>query len=340
MTRSRQIDIKVPLIAVVIPCYKVTKHIAGVIDAIGPEVSRVYVVDDKCPDESGAFVEANIKDKRVHVLYHDVNKGVGGATLTGMQQAVADGCDILVKIDGDGQMDPALIPSFVGPIIEGQADCTKGNRFFEIDGVKAMPTVRLIGNAGLSFMAKLSTGYWHIFDPNNGFLAVHAKVLEMLPCDKIAQRYFFETDFLFRLNTVQAVVVEVPMQAVYGDEESNLHAGREITKFAYGHLRNFLKRIFYSYYLRNFSVASIEIIIALVGLFFGVTYGVMAWCKSAETGIPATAGTIMLAALPVIIGMQSLFAFFNHDLNNVPKEPLHKRMRDWASYISGISNRE
>ncbi len=324
-------------VAVIIPSYKVTRHIAEVIAAIGPEVHSIYVVDDKCPDNSGKFVEQNVKDARVKVLYHEVNKGVGGATLSGMQQAVVDGADILVKLDGDGQMDPSLIPAFIGPIMEGQADCTKGNRFFSIETVKSMPKVRLLGNAGLSFMAKLSTGYWHIFDPNNGFIAVHAKAVEMLPCEKIASRYFFETDFLFRLNTIQAVVVEVPMLAVYGDEESNLHAGREITRFAIGHLRNFLKRIFYTYYLRNFSVASLEIIIALIGLGFGLWYGMSEWVESNRSGVPATPGTIMLAALPIIIGMQSLIAFLNFDMLSVPKEPLHLRMKDWANHLSSLT---
>jgi len=323
-------------IAVVIPSYKVTNHIVDVVASIGPEIKLIYVVDDKCPDGSGKHVEDNVNDPRVRVLYHDVNKGVGGATLTGMQQAVKDGADILVKIDGDGQMDPTLIPAFIGPIMEGQADFTKGNRFFAIDTVKSMPIIRLIGNAGLSFMAKLSTGYWHIFDPNNGYIAIHAKAIEMLPCDKIAQRYFFETDLLFRLNTIQAVVQEVPMVAVYGSEESNLHAGKEIIRFAVGHAKNFVKRIFYTYYLRNFSVASLEIIIALFGLIFGVTFGVSEWLKSYETGVIASAGTIMLAALPIIIGMQSLFAFLNYDMSNVPKEPLHKRMKDWASHLSTL----
>jgi glycosyltransferase involved in cell wall biosynthesis len=324
-------------VAVVIPSYKVTKHVIGVIGAIGPEVQSIYVVDDKCPDNSGKHVEENVSDNRVKVLYHEENKGVGGATLTGMQQAVKDGADILVKLDGDGQMDPSLIPAFIGPIIEGQADCTKGNRFFSIETVQSMPTIRLIGNAGLSFMAKLSTGYWHIFDPNNGFIAVHAKAVEMLPCDKIAERYFFETDFLFRLNTIQAVVAEVPMLAKYGDETSNLHAGKELSRFAYGHAKNFMKRLFYNYYLRNFSVASLEVIIGVLGLTFGVTFGLYEWVQSYRTEVPATAGTIMVAALPIIIGMQSLFAFLNYDRSNVPKEPLHLRMKDWANHLSSLT---
>ncbi|MBF0249690.1 MAG: glycosyltransferase family 2 protein [Alphaproteobacteria bacterium] len=318
-----------PRIAVVIPCYCVTRHIAGVIAAVPDMVWRIYVVDDKCPDGSGAFVEDTVRDPRVRVLYHDANQGVGGTTLTGMRQAIADGADVIVKIDGDGQMDPALLPAFVSPILAGQADCAKGNRFFEIDSLRAMPKIRLIGNAGLSFMAKLSTGYWHIFDPNNGYIALHAKVAALLPFDKIAKGYFFESDLLFRLNTIQAVVTEVPMAAVYGDEVSNLNVGRETLTFAAGHARNFFKRLFYNYYLRNFSVASLEIVVAAVGLAFGVGYGGVMWRQSIVSGGAAASGVVMLAALPVIVGMQSLFAFLNHDINSVPSTPLHTRLQNW-----------
>jgi dolichol-phosphate mannosyltransferase len=333
MTKHDQNREKVPLISVVIPCYRVTGHILEVIAAIQQEVGRIYVVDDKCPDGSGKLVEDSVSDSRVSVIYHDINKGVGGATLTGMQHAIEDGAEVIVKIDGDGQMDPNLIPAFVGPILSGQADYTKGNRFFNIDSVQSMPIVRLVGNAGLSFMAKLSTGYWQIFDPTNGYFAIHGKVASMLPHDKIAERYFFETDLLFRLNTLQAVVAEVPMEAVYGTEESNLRVGRESIRFAFGHLKNFTKRLFYNYYLRNFSVASLEIIVAVLGISFGVTYGSLQWFEALSTGIPAASGTVMLAALPVIIGVQSLFAFINHDVRAVPKTPLQVRLQDWSEQL-------
>lgn len=317
-------------IAVVIPCYRVADHILGVIAGIQGRVSHIYVVDDKCPDGSGRLVEEKASDSRIKVLYHDTNKGVGGATMTGIARALEDGADIIVKIDGDGQMDPHLIPAFVGPIVSGQADCTKGNRFFNVDSVRTMPPVRLMGNAALSFMAKLSTGYWHAFDPNNGYIAIHAKVAALLPWDKIAKNYFFETDLLFRLNTIRAVVAEVPMDAVYGTEKSNLRVGREGPRFAIGHARNFVKRLFYNYYLRNFSVASLEIIVAVAGLGFGITYGVAKWYEAVSTGSITPAGTVMLAALPVLIGAQSLLAFINHDIMSVPDTPLHTRLGDWS----------
>ena len=138
---------------------------------------------------------------------------------------------VVVKVDGDGQMDPRLIPSFVYPILRGEADYTKGNRFFDLESVRTMPRFRLLGNAILSFMTKLSSGYWNLFDPTNGFTAIHTDVARHLPFDKISRRYFFETDILFRLNTLRAVVVDVPMEAKYGDEVSNLKISKIVLEF-------------------------------------------------------------------------------------------------------------
>lgn len=312
-------------IAVVIPSYRVTRHIIGVIAGIGPEVSHVYVVDDRCPDGSGEFVRANCQDPRVTVLEHAENQGVGGAVMTGYRAAIADGASVIVKIDGDGQMDASLIPVFVAPILAGEADYTKGNRFFNLERLSAMPPVRLFGNAMLSFMTKLSSGYWQLFDPTNGYTAIHADAARYLPFDKISKRYFFESDMLFRLNTLGAVAVDVPMDAVYGDEVSNLKVSQVITEFAAKNVRNFFKRLFYNYYLRNLSVASLELPIGVALTTFGLVYGVVHWIASAQSDVETPAGTVMMAALPVIMGVQLILAFLNYDIASVPSRPLHKK---------------
>lgn len=323
-------------IAVVIPSYRVRSHIETVIARIGPEVAIIYVVDDACPEGSGRFVEETVKDPRVCVLYNPVNQGVGGAMVAGMVRAAAEGADIIVKIDGDGQMDPGLIPSFVGVIATGEADYTKGNRFFEPEGLSSMPMSRLVGNAGLSFLAKLSSGYWHSFDPTNGFFAIHASLVELLPTDKLAKRYFFESDLLFRLNVLGARISDVPMHAHYGLEQSSMKPLQEIPRFAAAHLRNFTKRIFYNYFLRGFSVASIELSLGLVLLTFGLIYGLSNWGMDE----PASAGTVMLAALPIIVGMQLFLAFLNYDIQSVPRTTLHLRLRSAAAPLRALKHRD
>lgn len=315
-------------IAIIIPTYAARDHILGVIRRIGSEASRIYVIDDCCPDKSGDFVSSNCKDERVLVIKHVTNQGVGGAVMSGYKAAIEDGMDILVKIDSDGQMDPALIWNFITPIIDGEADYTKGNRFFDLENVHSMPRVRLFGNAVLSLLCKLSSGYWNIFDPTNGYTAIHSDVARRLPFDKISRSYFFETDILFRLNIFRAVVVDVPMEARYGDEVSGLRISNIIGEFCAKHVRNFFKRIFYNYYLRDMSLASIELPIGLALFGFGSIYGAMQWLNSAHAGHATPAGSVMLSALPILAGTQLLLSFIGYDISTVPVRPVHKNFRN------------
>jgi glycosyltransferase involved in cell wall biosynthesis len=315
-------------IAVVIPCYRVKRHILDVLARIGPEVHLIFVVDDACPEHSGAWVQQECKDARVRVLQHSVNQGVGAAVMTGYTAALQANAHVLVKIDGDGQMDPALIPLFIAPILKGQADYTKGNRFYDLRHIGQMPLVRLAGNAALSFMAKLSTGYWNLFDTTNGYTALHAKLAKRIAFDKVSQRYFFETDILFRLNIVRAVVVDIPMDASYGSEVSGLKVGQIIGEFFTKHIRNFSKRIFYNYFLRDMTVASLELLCGIGFLVFGTVFGAVHWAHSLSSGIPTPLGTIMLAALPTMLGLQMLLAFVAFDVANVPRRPVHIDLPD------------
>lgn len=315
------------IVGVVVPSYRVTGQILETLQAIGPEVAHIYVVDDCCPDGTGHLVTENCSDPRVMVLFNSVNLGVGGAVMTGYRQALTDGCEVVVKIDGDGQMDPALLPSFVWPLTQGLADYTKGNRFFELEGLEAMPKVRLFGNAALSFITKLSTGYWNVFDPTNGYTAIHRDVLARLPLDKVSQRYFFESDMLFRLNILRAVVLDIPMRASYGDEKSSLRVSRVLPEFFLKHLRNMVKRIFYNYYLRDMTMVSIELPLGLALVLGGAGFGLWSWSNSVATGSMSSAGTVMLAALPVILGVQLLLAALNQDIAAVPQRPFQTRVR-------------
>ena len=302
-------------ISVVIPSYKVKSKILGVLEKIGPEVERIYIVDDKCPESSGDFVKANSKDPRVLVLYHEKNQGVGGAVITGYKKAIEEDMDIVVKIDGDGHMYPDLLYTFTTPIEAHQYDYTKGNRFYRIDDVKKMPIIRLLGNTALSFVTKASTGYWQLFDPTNGYTAISVECLRNLDLDKTSKRYFFESDLLFRLNIVGANIKDIPMTAIYEDEESNLKISKILFPFIKGHTKNFIKRILYDYFLRDFSLATVTLVFGILFLIFGVSFGTFHWIKALNEHTVATSGTVMLAALPVIIGTQLILSFINYDIS-------------------------
>ncbi len=324
-------------IAVVIPCHRVKHHIAEVIGAIGPEVDVIYCVDDACPEDSGGFIEREIQDERVRVLRNPQNLGVGGAVMTGYRAGAADGARVIVKIDGDGQMDPRLIPRFVAPLLRGDADYTKGNRFYDLRSLSSMPGVRIFGNAALSFMAKFSTGYWDLFDPTNGYTAIDVDIVRLLPLDKVSQRYFFETDLLFRLNTVRAVVIDIPMDARYGAEVSGLKISRILGEFAFKHARNYLKRLVYNYFLRNLSAASLELLAALTLLTFGIAFGGFHWWTAAASGLPTPVGTIMIATVSVVSGLQFLLAFLSFDVASVPRQALHPLLHPERSLAGGES---
>jgi dolichol-phosphate mannosyltransferase len=314
-------------IAVVIPCYRERRHILDVIRYIGELVSSIYVVDDACPDQTGAYVEANNTDPRVKVLYHSENRGVGAATVTGYRQAMKDGADIIIKIDGDGQMDPRDIPKFVYPIQRGYADYTKGNRFYDLRYIHRMPVSRMIGNAGLSFMTKLSSGYWDIFDPTNGYTAIHAAVLQEISLDLVDERFLFETDMLFRLNIVRAKVVDVPLHARYEDEVSHLNVLASIPRFFGRNVKNLAKRIVYSYFIRDFSVSSIQLVLGVMLFLFGLAFGLSKWHQYLELGEQAPTGTIMIPTICFITGIQMILGFISFDVSSTPRQATYPTLQ-------------
>lgn len=315
---------RVDRIVVVIPAFKVAAHIQAVIATIPGFVDAIFIVDDACPDGSGRIAES-LDDARVRVLRHEQNRGVGGAMMTGYAAALREGFDVIVKMDGDGQMDPERMADIIDPILTGEADYTKGNRFYDLTYIGRMPKLRIVGNAVLSFLAKASTGYWDILDPTNGYTAIHACALERLDFRKISERYFFETDMLFRLNLLRAVVVDVPIDARYGDETSNLKISRIVGEFALKHLRNLGKRVFYNYFLRDFTIATVELVAGVLLFFGGAGFGLAAWGRSMAQGVTTSPGTVMLAALPMMLGLQLILAFLAYDMGRIPRRPISRR---------------
>ena len=318
----------VPRVAVVIPCYRVAAHVVPLIERIGPEVGWIIAVDDACPEHSGDLIEQSCHDSRVIVLRHMENQGVGGAVMTGYLAARELPAEVVVKLDGDGQMDPDLIPALVASVLCGRADYVKGNRFYRLANVSGMPAVRLFGNAVLSFMTKLSSGYWQLFDPTNGFTAIHRSLLHELDLEHIAKRYFFESDLLYHLNQLRAVVADMPMKAAYAEETSSLSPMRMIGPFLRGNLRNFGRRLIYSYFLRGFSAATVELLLGIPLFLFGIIFGAIHWWESIVDHVPSTAGTVMLAALPMIIGVQLLLSWLSFDVAAEPRQPVHSMFRE------------
>lgn len=306
-------------VAVIIPAYKVVEHIKDIILSIPETVNHIIVVDDKCPCSSGKEAE-KLNRKNVIVIYHEQNQGVGEAVISGYKKALELGCEIVVKMDGDGQMNPKYMNTLIKPLIKNEADYTKGNRFKHFRSLKSMPKIRLFGNSALSFLVKASSGYWNIIDPTNGYTAIHRRVLEKLNLEKISKGYFFECDILIHLNIINAAVTDIAIPAKYGTEKSFLNIKKTLIQFPPKLMNRLIKRIFLKYFIYDFNMASVYILLGLPIFILSVLKGIYEWIDSATTGIARPAGTIMLVALPIIISFQMLLQAIQIDINSVPKK--------------------
>lgn len=312
------------VICVVIPMYRVEPYIQKVISGIPQWVKYIVAVDDASTDNSAGKV-AELDDPRVVLLKNETNQGVGGAVLAGYSRAVELGATVIVKMDGDGQMDPYYLPDLVRPIIEGRADYTKGNRFADNRMLFSMPYIRRVGNLALSFLLKLASGYWKIFDPTNGYTAIDALVFREIDPKKIHRRYFFESSMLLELNLLGAVIVDVMIPASYKGEVSSLSVSRTLWEFPILILSGFFHRLWLQYFVIDFSPGSLFLVVGSLLMLFGAVWGGVKWIQSILEGVPATTGTVMIAVLPFILGFQLLLQAVNFDLQNNPIEPKSRR---------------
>lgn len=320
---NSELDFQKHKIAVVIPAYRVENGIANVLAQIPEDVSRIIVVDDCSPDQTHSVVERIAKeDQRITIIRHAQNQGVGGAMVSGFRKALELGDQIIVKVDGDGQMDLSYIPLLIAPLINGTADYTKGNRFRDFKALRQMPWIRRIGNIALGFLSKISTGYWNIFDPTNGYIAIRADVLEQLPLEKIDRSFFFETSMLSNLYLIDAKVMDISMPARYLNEISNLQIRRVLAEFPPKLIVTFFRRVLLKYFLYDFSMASIYLVFGVSLFLFGFIFGLVKWIKYASMGIPAPTGTVILPTLTLMLGIQFLLSAINIDIHAVPSHPV------------------
>jgi dolichol-phosphate mannosyltransferase len=308
---------RVPVVAAVVPAYRTASSIRAVIERIPASVQHVIVVDDASPDGMSGSV-GGVDDPRVLLLCHETNRGVGGAMKTGFDKALELGADFVVKLDSDGQMDPALLPSLVAPLAEGRADLTKGNRFADLAVISSMPPLRRAGNLALSFLVKAASGYWSLFDPCNGYVAVSGDLLRDIRREQLADRYFFEISLLCEAYRAEAVVLDVPMQPRYGDEISSLSPARSLFEFSGRLLARIASRIGFTYFLRDFNVVSVFISAGVPLLAFGALWSAYHWYRSVATQVVASTGTVMIGTLAIILAFQLLLQAVVLDVQNEP----------------------
>lgn len=303
--------------AVIIPAYNVARKIEEVIRTVPSFVENIIVVDDRSTDDTAAKVRA-LHDARVLLVSHERNRGVGAAMLTGYSKGAELGADILVKMDGDGQMRPEYLERLVAPLVSGDAQYAKGNRFTDYRALQKMPVLRRTGNAALSFFTKMVSGYWHTFDVTNGYTAILTETFKKLDLRDIGRGYFFEISVLVELNIVGARVVDVEMPSVYDGEKSHLNPVKALVIFPFLMAGAFFRRFYRRYIVRDFGVLSICALFGLVLFAVGVFFGISIWATPPYPGQPTPAGTIMLMALPIILGFQLLLTALILDVVFVP----------------------
>lgn len=291
-------------VAVVVPAYNEERHIARVIMTMPDFVDHMIVIDDASTDDTAAAARQT-RHPCLELISHDKNTGVGGAVVDGHKRAIELGVDIVCIMAGDAQTDPQYLHTLIDPVVDGRCDMAKANRFFSSTSFSGMPRYRVFGNVVLSFANKVASGYWHVFDPQNGYLAVRREVLEAIPLDSIAKGYSLENDFLINLNIVGARVADVPVPALYADERSAIKLRRVIPALLSLLTGGFFRRVFRKYVLWSFSPIALFFFTGLFLVLTGLAVG--AWVVVKTLGEPvASTGSVLLAVGPVLVGVQLL----------------------------------
>jgi glycosyltransferase involved in cell wall biosynthesis len=305
-------------IAVVIPAHNEACHIANVVNTVPTFVDQIVVVDDSSSDETQSIL-SSLSIDRLSIIRLEKNQGVGGATMSGYAKALEGGCEIVAKMDGDGQMAPEHLSLLLDALVDQGYDYAKGNRFLAGESLHTMPRHRLFGNIILTFVNKLASGYWHIFDPQNGYTAVKCETLRKLDLTRIHQRYFFENDMLIALNFHNARVRDVAIPARYRDERSGLNPFKVSLTFPLLFIPRFWHRIYQKYVLRDFSPIALFLFMGLILTAWGVAFGAYHWILSILTEHVATTGTVMLSVLPLILGFQLILQAIVLDIQESPR---------------------
>ena len=273
----------------------------------------IVFVDDCCPLNTGKYLSEKVKSSKLLIIHNEKNQGVGFSTKKGFQILLDHGCQLILKLDADGQMKPSDIPRMLLPIVNNECDATKGNRFSNIDKLFRMPKIRLVGNIFLSYITKFTTGYWDLFDPTNGFIAFNASVLKAINFSKLDNKFFFETDILFRCALKNINIKNVDIETSYGNSFSSLNPLKEFLVFFFKHLKVLIKRIFYQYYILDFNQGSIELTLFFILGFITSIIGINADFQVHLILIGSMSFPFYIFLLFVVISIQLFLSFIYYD---------------------------
>jgi glycosyltransferase involved in cell wall biosynthesis len=297
-------------VAVVIPAYNEEQLLPDTIAGVPAFVDRIYVVDDHSRDATVERARAS-NDPRVEVIEHERNQGVGAAIVTGYKRAIDEKIEVTAVMAADNQMDPEDLETLVRPVAEGDVDYAKANRLFTGQAWELIPRYRYLGNAVLSLLTKIASGYWHVADSQSGYTAVNRETLELLDLDRIYRRYGFPNDMLVHLNVWNARVRDFPSRPIYGvGERSGIRVRKVVPAISWLLIKGFFWRMREKYVIRDFHPLVFFYVLGFLMSFLGLALGI------AETvlrilGNEVTVGSVVLVALLLIFGSQfTLFAMW------------------------------
>ena len=291
-------------IGVVVPAYNEEKLIGETLSGIPEYVDRIYLIDDGSTDRTGDVVKS-FRDPRVLYLRHDENKGVGAGIINGYKLALRDEMDVVAVMAGDNQMDPAELPRLIIPILEGEADYTKGNRLLSDSFRTGMSPLRSFGNTLLSLITKIGSGYWQVTDPQNGYTAISRQALESLDLDAVYPYYGYCNDLLIKLNAFGMRVMDVVIPARYGREKSSIKYSRYVLKVSPMLFKGFLWRLRVKYTVLDFHPLVLFYLAGMIALPLGMLFGFWAFLQ-ALLQTPLSSYYVLLDLFVLGMGVQML----------------------------------
>lgn len=307
-------------VAVILPCYNEEKMITRTITTLPDFIDDIIAVDDKSKDETLAVItKLAKKDSRVHPIHHEKNTGIGGAYITGFNWALEHDSDLVFTMAGDAQCNQDYMPYMIDSLIDGDMDYVKANRFVHLEELRSMPRFRRIGNTFITILTKFSTGYYSVFDSQNGYGVFKRKTLLDLPFEYIGRRYDYENTLLIALSIMNARIKDESVPAIYGDEKSTIPVFMTSMRALRVVWRGFWKRIYYKYVLVNFHPIALFLMLGLILGAIGVGFGIFMLVDRIISGASPSTGTVMLSVVPVILGFQLLLTAITMDMNNEQK---------------------
>lgn len=304
-------------VATILPCYNEEKLITKTVTTLPDFVDEIIAVDDNSKDKTLVIIQGLAeKDPRVKSIHLDPNEGIGGAYLHGFEKAIADRIDVVVTMAGDAQCNPDYISKMVDTLIDENLDYVKANRFVHLGALKQMPRFRRLGNTVITILTKFSTGYYSIFDSQNGYGAFKIKTLENMPFEAIGKRYDYENTLLIALSIMGAKVKDEPVPAIYADEVSTIPVFKTTMRALRVVWGGFWRRMYYKYVIYGLHPIALFLLSGLLLSAMGGVFGIYILVQKFLNDLTPSTGTVMLCVLPLILGFQLLLTALTMDVNN------------------------